>query len=186
MIEWIGHPMEIDEPLDQVINDRWDRVAYVKKKEAEERVSADIEKRVREALRSMREGDSNGKPETLDGLISEYAKHPAINQLKGLRFQILLSLGGEKAAQAMINFTSDVKDPEILNEIAWMVVEMKNDGQPVDEKMLQAATKVARDAPSAPPMTRPSWIRSRIWFILVEIWTRRSRSRRKPWKMQVP
>ena len=49
VIEWIGHPMEIDEPLDQVINDRWDRVAYVKKKEAEEKVAADIEKRVREA-----------------------------------------------------------------------------------------------------------------------------------------
>ena len=186
VIEWIGHPMEIDEPLDQVINERWDRVAYVKKKEAEERVSADIEKRVREALRSMREGDSDKATETLDGLISEYAKHPAIDQLKGLRFQILLSLGGEKAAQAMIDFTSDVKDPEILNEIAWMVVEMKNDGQPVDEKMLQSATKVVRDALKMHPTTRPSWIRWRTWFISEEIWTKRLRSRRKPLKMQVP
>ena len=28
LIEWIGHPMLLDEPLDQVINDSWDREAF--------------------------------------------------------------------------------------------------------------------------------------------------------------
>ena len=28
LIEWIGHPMELDEPLAEVIADRWDREAY--------------------------------------------------------------------------------------------------------------------------------------------------------------
>lgn len=27
-IEWIGHPMEMDEPLSKVVSDKWDRVAY--------------------------------------------------------------------------------------------------------------------------------------------------------------
>ena len=28
LIEWIGHPMELDEPLQAVVNDSWDREAY--------------------------------------------------------------------------------------------------------------------------------------------------------------
>jgi hypothetical protein len=27
-IEWIGHPMEIDQPLEDVVTDKWDRDAY--------------------------------------------------------------------------------------------------------------------------------------------------------------
>ena len=30
LIEWIGHPMEMDEPLDQIVNDKWDRKGFAK------------------------------------------------------------------------------------------------------------------------------------------------------------
>ncbi|MGV3486225.1 MAG: TlpA family protein disulfide reductase, partial [Planctomycetaceae bacterium] len=28
LVEWVGHPMEMDEPLEQVVTDKWDRVAF--------------------------------------------------------------------------------------------------------------------------------------------------------------
>ena len=35
LVEWIGHPMRMDEPLEQVVTDTWDRVAFGKAYEAE-------------------------------------------------------------------------------------------------------------------------------------------------------
>jgi thiol-disulfide isomerase/thioredoxin len=35
-IEWIGHPMEMDEPLEAVVTDKWDREAFKAEMEAQE------------------------------------------------------------------------------------------------------------------------------------------------------
>ena len=32
-IEWIGHPMEMDEPLEQIVSGGWDRVEYARERE---------------------------------------------------------------------------------------------------------------------------------------------------------
>lgn len=37
MIEWIGHPMRMDAPLDSVVNDLWDRDAFAEEFEKEQR-----------------------------------------------------------------------------------------------------------------------------------------------------
>jgi thiol-disulfide isomerase/thioredoxin len=36
-LEWIGHPMEMDEPLEQVTEGTWDRAAFIKLYEAEKK-----------------------------------------------------------------------------------------------------------------------------------------------------
>jgi thiol-disulfide isomerase/thioredoxin len=36
-IEWIGHPMEMDGPLEQVVEGKWDRAAFIKMFEAEKK-----------------------------------------------------------------------------------------------------------------------------------------------------
>ncbi len=151
LIEWIGHPMEIDEPLDQVVSGKWDRVAFIAKKEAEEKAMADIQKRARSAMQKMQEGESDEAVEMLDGLIKDYADHPFIEQLKGLRFQVVIFAGGDKAAAAIAEFAAGNRETEELNQIAWMVVEMKMSGQDVDEKLLAAATKLANDAATREP-----------------------------------
>ena len=151
VIEWIGHPMEMDQPLEQVINDKWDRVAYLKQKEEEEKAIADIEKRVRSALRKMRNGESDEAINMLDAVIADYKTHPAIDQLKGLRFQMVLSTGGERAAVALNEFAADIKDPEMLNEIAWTVVEMKMNGENAGDELVKAAAKIASSALNTRP-----------------------------------
>jgi thiol-disulfide isomerase/thioredoxin len=35
-VEWIGHPMQMDEPLDRIVRDDWDRKDYQAKREQEE------------------------------------------------------------------------------------------------------------------------------------------------------
>ena len=43
-IEWIGHPMEMDEPLEKVVTDSWDRVEYAKVFEAERKFNEVLER----------------------------------------------------------------------------------------------------------------------------------------------
>ena len=64
LIEWIGHPMEVEEPLQQVLADRWDRQAFATvfrrgqlRDELGERLSAAMRReRVDEAMAIVAEG----------------------------------------------------------------------------------------------------------------------------------
>jgi thiol-disulfide isomerase/thioredoxin len=64
LIEWIGHPMEVEEPLQQVLNDGWDRQAFATvfrrgqlRDEIGERLSAAMRReRVDEAMAIVAEG----------------------------------------------------------------------------------------------------------------------------------
>ncbi|MFG0289900.1 MAG: TlpA disulfide reductase family protein [Rhodopirellula sp. JB044] len=44
LIEWIGHPMELDEPLEQVLSDTWDREAYKEQMKQEQKLLAAMQK----------------------------------------------------------------------------------------------------------------------------------------------
>lgn len=43
-IEWIGHPMEMDEPLEQVVAGDWDREAFKKRMVEEQKLQATVQK----------------------------------------------------------------------------------------------------------------------------------------------
>ncbi|SMP76568.1 AhpC/TSA family protein [Neorhodopirellula lusitana] len=44
LIEWIGHPMELDEPLAEVLADRWDREAYKEQMKRQEQFQIAMQK----------------------------------------------------------------------------------------------------------------------------------------------
>lgn len=150
-IEWIGHPMAMDEPLEQIVAGEWDRVAYVKKKEAEEKAMADISKRARKAMRLMEEEETEEAMQIMDSLIEDYADNPMVERLKGLRMEMAMSAGGKQAADALTDFAKDIDNPMRLNEVAWFVVEMQMNGDEVDEELVRAARDVAQKAVDAEP-----------------------------------
>jgi len=43
LVEWIGHPMNMDEPLEKVVGDAWDRDAFAKELEAEAKFNEVLE-----------------------------------------------------------------------------------------------------------------------------------------------
>jgi hypothetical protein len=55
-IEWIGHPMGMDEPLAKVVDGSWDRAAYL----VEYKKSKDRELMMSAIMQKMRQGDSEG------------------------------------------------------------------------------------------------------------------------------
>lgn len=150
-LELICHPMELDEPLELIINDKWDRKEYAKmqedKKSSQQKMMQEIQAKMGEVSQLMQDKDVEPAVEIIDGLIKKYNSHPVAEQLKAARAQMVMMSGGEKGAKAMLDFAMANKDDtDLLNQIAWSVVEMKQAGEEVDEHVLGAAEKVAKQA----------------------------------------
>lgn len=117
-VEWIGHPMAMDDVLKQVVDGTWDptaaRAALLAEKEAE-KVLQQIGPKINAALQ-------NGDFKTAVVLIEQLMeKFPENGQFKQARFQFLLK--GEmfdeanKAAEEMIKESND--SAQELNQLAW-------------------------------------------------------------------
>jgi len=119
-VEWIGHPIEIDEPLQQVVNNSWDlkkaRNEFVSAREAEA-VMREYGPKIQAALQKE---DFKTGVSLLDQLVERF---PGNNEIKQLRFQLLLK--GEmfdeanKTAEALIKEATN--EPLELNQLAWIL-----------------------------------------------------------------
>ncbi|GIW98888.1 MAG: redoxin domain protein [Pirellulaceae bacterium] len=139
-IEWIGHPMELDGPLAQVVAGTWDREAFA----AELRKQQEAEKAMQDVFKLLQKQDFDGALKKLDELI---AKNDSL-QLKVLKLQILLA--SEKTDQAVAHLESLYKDlessPETINMIAWNLYQMAEAGQSPGEKVLASIEQELRRA----------------------------------------
>ena len=128
-VAWIGHPMEMEEPLKQIIAGTFD----IKKAVADAKAREEIQAQLGKAIEA---GDI--------GAIDKFAKeHPEMaDGLSVLKFQLLMQKKDYAAAVAMgKELVETQKDnSEILNDIAWMMVDPEN---PIDKPDLDLAMKAA-------------------------------------------
>ncbi len=84
-IEWIGHPMEMDEPLSKVVSDKWDRAAYLAEfKKAQKRDSL-----AEKIMVAAQGGDTEKAMEMLKEAKEEYADDAQfLTMLEQFEFQI--------------------------------------------------------------------------------------------------
>ena len=154
-IEWMGHPAEIDEPLESITAGKWDRDAYVKKAAADKKAMAAIQKALRTVGQKMQAGETDEAVEVIDGLIKDHGKTSYVGQLKMMRLQMLMSSGHDKAGAALVDFAKENDDPQMLNQLAWSIVEMKNGGEEVSDDIMKAAVKMAEKGVKASPNNGP-------------------------------
>lgn len=88
-IEWIGHPMEIDDPLEQVVADTWDRDAFKKELLIRQRREAKIQKMNKLAGA----GEFEGAIELAAELVNETDEPRARARLENLINSMKLSSG---------------------------------------------------------------------------------------------
>ena len=116
-IAYIGHPMFLDLPLEQLVSGTWDP-------EKGGEMIADAQKRLSEIEKS-----SEKDPKNAIAMIAEFeAKFPAYSKLVlALKFQSLLSAGDFTAAYAsgakLVDEAIAQKNAANLNTIAWMIVD---------------------------------------------------------------
>ncbi len=93
-IEWIGHPMEMDDPLEQVVKGKWNREVFAK--EFAESQKADI---VMSKLgKFMRNQDFEGAIKLIDESLVDAKPSDSMGRLAMLKMQILMQSKADVAA----------------------------------------------------------------------------------------
>jgi len=83
-IEWIGHPMRLDEPLRQIVAGTWDREAYARQMAEEQKVR----RHSAELSRLVREHDYDGALSIVTTLLDEIELPEVRQNLERMRTQI--------------------------------------------------------------------------------------------------
>ncbi|MEM8734219.1 MAG: TlpA disulfide reductase family protein [Planctomycetota bacterium] len=140
-IEWIGHPMEMDEPLAQVVSGDWDREAF--KAEMIEKQKA--EKAMQEIFALLQED----KLDEALKLIDENLEGGENMNLSMLKLQVLLVSKKNKEAGDHLNklFTALKDSPMETNMVSWNIYEMSAQGRlEKPEALLTACAEAAKAA----------------------------------------
>jgi thiol-disulfide isomerase/thioredoxin len=151
-VEWIGHPMAVAPVLDAIVTGRFDRARFERSaQEAEERAAR------RSVLQGMLDAAEEAKDWSryvglLDGALSQ---DPEAKGLALLRFQHYL-FRGEDLKHAYVLGHSLVQrardDAQLLNEIAWTVLE----DAPPERRDATFALKAAMRANALTASTDPA------------------------------
>lgn len=147
-VEWIGHPMEMDEPLDSVVSGKWDRDAFAtqfKEAQEQEALMQDAQTAVIGLFRKKK------FPEALEKIdeFIEKAKQPDM-KLNLLMFKIQLHQAATSPAsevketfESMFKLAGD--NPMMANQIAWTVWEMSEAGRIDSKDVLKGARDLAKN-----------------------------------------
>lgn len=139
-IEWIGHPMEMEGPLEAVLEDKWDREAFA----AELKAQQEAEKTMQEIAALLRKQDFEAAIQKIDAALAAMPDDLSLGMLK-LEVLVASDQGDAAAEQLQKIFQSVGETPEVVNAIAWNVYEMASQGRiekgTLIDYSLAAATK---------------------------------------------
>lgn len=104
-IEWIGHPMGMDEPLEKVVEGSWDREAYKAEYQMQEQLT--------EVQMMARRGQSDKALEALNQLDTQQVSDDMTTQITGIKMQILAGMQDktEEFTQVASQFLDKASDP---------------------------------------------------------------------------
>ncbi len=158
-VEWMGHPMDMDKPLAEVIEGKWDRDAFavkMKEEQAQEaamlKVLQKIGKKMQSIQAKIEEGEAEEGLKMLDELIADEEFAAAKTRLEEMREQIVIMyVGGAEGVKGLKALVEKNKDnPELLYQVASTLLE-KHTEEPLDADMFAAATEAAEMSVKADP-----------------------------------
>jgi len=135
IVEWIGHPASIDEPLQQIVDGDWDREAAIAEYKKQQRLQ-EMSSKLNALAQSE---DWDGALELLDQIQEEDEN---TTRLMTLRMRILQFAGRTEEASAVRAEIVEAAwdDARILNQIAWTTATLP------DSPDLKLALKAAKRA----------------------------------------
>ena len=150
-IAWIGSPMDMEEPLGQIVAGTWDLVAEARKIADEKALQKKLDSVLGKVQKLYEQFTVDGEPDellvALESAVKEIPDKALAFEL--LRFEVL-SLTKERLSDAIDVAQKLMKsekgdDPQLLNNIAWIVVKPDRDTK-ADPKLLKMALQVALKA----------------------------------------
>lgn len=147
-VEWIGHPMQMDGPLEEIVAGTFDRAAAA----AAAREMTAARDRFREIATLLQADKRAEAVEFLDAWLAE-AKTPELRQrLTAIRLQIAIGAGGELAARAFAEAVAEAGDSAAaLNELAWGVVQAIEVKAEISADLMAAAQAAAEKSVELDP-----------------------------------
>ena len=137
LVEWIGHPMQIDGPLEAIVNDSYDRATAVAEFAAQQR----LESKQQELFSLQREEKWDEALAVVAELQEELGPVPGLMSLK-LRLLTAASRSDEASTLRGEMVESNWDEPQLLNELAWTTAL----GQEVTAADLEIALRAATRA----------------------------------------
>ncbi|TWU20111.1 thiol-disulfide oxidoreductase [Novipirellula galeiformis] len=139
-IEWIGHPMSIDEPLAKVVNDDWDRDAFAEKFKEDQHADMVFQAFVK----AMRSKETDKALQILDDYIATGKLAPRVSQMQMVKLQVLA--GEESRSDELKAYVASLlKDEslgfEAINRLAWTIARYAEAGKITDKDTVRAALK---------------------------------------------
>ncbi|GIV03372.1 MAG: hypothetical protein D6724_10345 [Armatimonadetes bacterium] len=121
-IQWIGHPMGMDQVLEQVIAGTWDVQAARAQFEKEMAEAAEMEKLTKSLSDALNAGDTKKAIEEIDKILA--ARPDTKPLLIGLKVDLLFDADPAKAVElAKELIKGDLKDDAMfMNNVAWRMV----------------------------------------------------------------
>jgi tetratricopeptide (TPR) repeat protein len=139
-VAWIGHPMNMEKPLDQIAKGTWDLVAATK----EFKIAQASALRLRELMANLSKARKSGDPKDMLAVLDKaFESDAALEERFGpMKLTLLLKQGSpEKSAEYGKHLALALQDnAQGLNNIAWMIVD------PAAKKADGALIKLAFDA----------------------------------------
>lgn len=143
-IEWIGHPMQMDEPLEKVVTDDWDRDAFAEKFQQEKA----NEEAMAKAMQLARNGETADAVSLLEERIEATSDPQSLASLKQYKLRILMSDPemGEQVAEVVQEMLDDPSEDTFLAyQIGSVVNQLARTGNK-NEKMIESAIEKLRTA----------------------------------------
>lgn len=138
VVEWIGHPARIDEPLKEIVDGNWDREAAIAEFKAQQR----MKEAMGQLSQMLRTQDWDGALELVDQMEQELGDAANVNLY---RLTILERAGRIEEATAVREQVIDAAwdEPQMLNQIAWNTARMAQGNEADLQLALKAATRAS-------------------------------------------
>ena len=141
LIEWIGHPMLIDEPLDRVVNDAWDRGKFKEKFKAKQ-LADDV---LNEVSHYVRSSDTKSAVKAIDNFLESHQSKEVQSRFNMIKLQVLAEDNAyfdDASSFALQLLNAEPRDAESANDLAWSIYELAEAGDFEDQKVLVARSDV--------------------------------------------
>lgn len=146
-VQWIGHPMTMDEPLAKVVDGSWDPAGFKPEFEREAAEARKMMARRTAMAKARKAGDWDAIMRMMDEDIAG-ADADDVQAMKVQKFKLLVSDAGRPADGYALGkeiLAASKDDPAVLNDMAWFVV----DSAKVKERDLGFALEAAKAAVTA-------------------------------------
>lgn len=144
LVEWIGHPMQIDAPLEAIVNDSYDREAAVAEFAAQEWLKSK-QQELFTLQREQKWDEALVLLDTIQSELDELAAPYNAQRLLSMKLGLLSGAGRTDEATALRGELVEAgwDEPQLLNELAWNTALADEPSEADLEIALKAATRAA-------------------------------------------